>query len=62
MIKMNFSFVTRMGQRKNSESPVGIEPMASQIPVGRFYLCLIKELEFFFLFLPDPVNFLKQIN
>ncbi len=26
---------TSVGQRKKSESPTGIEPMASQIPVGR---------------------------
>ena len=29
-----FNNDTSMGQRKNSESPTGIEPMASQIPVG----------------------------
>ena len=30
-----FNKDTSMGQRKNSESPTGIEPMAFQIPVGR---------------------------
>ena len=30
-----FNNDTSMGQRKNSESLTGIEPMASQIPVGR---------------------------
>ena len=34
-IKMICSFVTSVGQKKNSESQTGIEPMASQIPVGR---------------------------
>ena len=29
--KMKFSFVMSVGQRKNAESPMGIEPMASQI-------------------------------
>ena len=30
-----FNNDTSMGQIKNSESPTGIEPMASQIPIGR---------------------------
>ena len=29
------SFVASVGQRKNSESPTGIEPVTSQIPVER---------------------------
>ncbi len=30
-----FNNNTQHGTKKNSESPTGIEPMASQIPVGR---------------------------
>ena len=32
---MEYSVVTRAGQRKKSESPTGIEPMTSYAPVGR---------------------------
>ena len=35
MKMMFFNNDTSMVQRKNSESPTGIKPMASQIPVGR---------------------------
>ena len=35
LIKMKCSFVTSMGQINKSDSPTGIEPITSQIPVGR---------------------------
>ncbi len=34
-MKMNFSTVTPAQDKEDFESPSGIEPMASQIPVGR---------------------------
>ncbi len=34
-MKMKYSTWHEHGTKKNSESPTGIEPMASQIPVGR---------------------------